>query len=373
MNIILVNTLYYPYKIGGAEVSVQILAESLIEKRHSVTVVSIHEHNERKDTEHNGVKIIYLPYSNIYWGLSLTKRNPLSGILWHLIDLYNFKIAKEFENIIMDVKPDIVHTNNLSGISCAVWQKAKKYKCRVIHTSRDYYLIHPNCKLYKNGSEMSVKSIEVSLWSLSKKILGKNVDVYVGISNYIKDKHIEAGFFKSTEKYTIYNSVKSNVILDLTAANDKRLGFIGRLTYEKGFDQFCKLAQLNKTKKFIAAGEFDKNSASLKQLALDSNVELLGYCPVDDFMQKVDIIILPIKWQEPFGRAVVEAIFAGKVVLTNRVGGITELSRILPNIYFLEDIQDIDSIPFPVEIDDSEKKIFNVDYVTEQYLKIYKG
>ncbi|HBY1051006.1 TPA: group 1 glycosyl transferase, partial [Klebsiella pneumoniae] len=25
------------------------------------------------------------------------------------------------------------------------------------------------------------------------------------------------------------------------------------------------------------------------------------------------------------------------------------------------------------EIDDSEKKIFNVDYVTEQYLKIYKG
>ncbi|WP_407247428.1 hypothetical protein [Klebsiella pneumoniae] len=82
-----------------------------------------------------------------------------------------------------------------------------------------------------------------------KKILGKNVDVYVGISNYIKDKHIEAGFFKSTEKYTIYNSVKSNVILDLTAANDKRLGFIGRLTYEKGFDQFCKLAQLNKTKK----------------------------------------------------------------------------------------------------------------------------
>ncbi len=56
MNIILVNTLYYPYKIGGAEVSVQILAESLIEKGHSVTVVSIHEHNERKDTEHNGVK-----------------------------------------------------------------------------------------------------------------------------------------------------------------------------------------------------------------------------------------------------------------------------------------------------------------------------
>lgn len=36
-----------------------------------------------------------------------------------------------------------------------------------------------------------------------KKILGKNVDVYVGISNYIKDKHIEAGFLK-VQKNTLY-------------------------------------------------------------------------------------------------------------------------------------------------------------------------
>ena len=183
MNILLVNTLYYPYKVGGAEISVQLLAESLVEKGHSVTVVSIHEQNERKDAEHNGVKIIYLPYSNIYWGLSLTKKSPLSKILWHLIDLYNIKIAREFEKIILDIKPEIVHTNNLSGISCAVWQKAKKNKSRVIHTSRDYYLIHPNCKLYKNGLEMSVKSIPVAFWSFSKKMLGKNVDAYVGISD----------------------------------------------------------------------------------------------------------------------------------------------------------------------------------------------
>lgn len=373
MNILLVNTLYYPYKVGGAEISVQLLAESLVEQGHIVTVVCIHENNERKDTEYNGVNIIYLPYSNIYWGLSTDEKNPLKKIIWHLTDLYNFKIANEFKKILSQIKPDIVHTNNLSGISCAIWKKAKKNECKVIHTSRDYYLIHPNCKLYKNGSEMSVHSSTVLFWSFIKKVLCKNVDAYVGISNYIKDKHIESGFFKAAQKYTIYNSVKSNSIPIQSNFGVKNVGFIGRLTKEKGFDQFCALASQNPTKKFIAAGEFDKESDSLKELAHSSNVDLLGYCPVEQFMQKVDLIVLPIKWQEPFGRVVVEAIFGGKVVLTNRVGGIAELAEILPNIYFLEDTLDIDNIPAPIEIDREVKEVFDVNFVTEQYLNIYKG
>ncbi|WP_420094925.1 glycosyltransferase [Klebsiella pneumoniae] len=94
----------------------------------------------------------------------------------------------------MDVKPDIVHTNNLSGISCAVWQKAKKYKCRVIHTSRDYYLIHQIANFIKMVQKCQLNRLRYHYGRFQKKILGKNVDVYVGISNYIKDKHIEAGF-----------------------------------------------------------------------------------------------------------------------------------------------------------------------------------
>ncbi|HCA5778275.1 TPA: glycosyl transferase family 1, partial [Klebsiella pneumoniae] len=43
MNIVLFNTLYYPYRIGGAEVSVQILAEELVAKGNNVTVVSLSE------------------------------------------------------------------------------------------------------------------------------------------------------------------------------------------------------------------------------------------------------------------------------------------------------------------------------------------
>lgn len=43
MKIIIFNTLYYPSKLGGAEVSVQMLAEGLASNGHEVIVVSLGE------------------------------------------------------------------------------------------------------------------------------------------------------------------------------------------------------------------------------------------------------------------------------------------------------------------------------------------
>ncbi|MER3879474.1 hypothetical protein J9A71_28290 [Klebsiella pneumoniae] len=67
MNIVLFNTLYYPYRIGGAEVSVQILAEELVAKGNNVTVVSLSEGLKQERDNICGVKIIMLPIKNPYW------------------------------------------------------------------------------------------------------------------------------------------------------------------------------------------------------------------------------------------------------------------------------------------------------------------
>ena len=63
----IVNTLYYPYQIGGAEVSVQLLAEELVRKGHQVRVVCIHKENNKKIANINDVEVVYLPLKNIYW------------------------------------------------------------------------------------------------------------------------------------------------------------------------------------------------------------------------------------------------------------------------------------------------------------------
>jgi glycogen synthase len=50
----------------------------------------------------------------------------------------------------------------------------------------------------------------------------------------------------------------------------------------------------------------------------------LGFIKVEDFMASIDVVVLPNKWNEPFGRAVAESANAGKVVYTTLTGGVAE-------------------------------------------------
>lgn len=377
MNTLLINTLYFPYKVGGAEVSVRLLAEGLVKSGHIVTVLSIHEGKDLKIDMINGVTVYYIPFANFYWQFSNSNHNAVKRLCWHLVDNYNLFLKKTIKKIIKEINPDIVHTNNLSGISVAVWDIAEKNGCKIVHTSRDYYLLHPNCKMYKNNCNMTGHESSVKLWSFFKKIKSKKVDFYVGISDYIRNKHIDAGFFDKDKAITIYNAVdnKDMSYNSTTSEGARNVGFIGRLTKEKGFDIFCRMAEKYNNQNFIAAGEFEynKDAEELKELASKNNIKLLGHCPVTEFMKMVDLIVLPIKWQEPFGRVVLESVFSGKIILTNKVGGITELASMLPNIYFLEDIQDLNDVPQYKQIPNQAIDKFNSGSITREYEKIFEG
>ncbi|EIY9307055.1 glycosyltransferase, partial [Escherichia coli] len=188
-----------------------------------------------------------------------------------------------------------------------------------------------------------------------------------------KNKHIDAGFFDKDKAITIYNAVDNRDISynSTTSKGARNVGFIGRLTKEKGFDIFCRMAEKYNNQNFIAAGEFEynKDAEELKELASKNNIKLLGHCPVTEFMKMVDLIVLPIKWQEPFGRVVLESVFSGKIILTNKVGGITELASMLPNVYFLEDIQDLNDVPQYKQIPNQVFDKFNSESITREYEK----
>ncbi|HIE0173615.1 TPA: glycosyltransferase [Serratia marcescens] len=126
MKIALINTLYAPYKIGGAEVSVQLLAESLQRAGHEVGVFCLHEFDEIKYDTLNGVHIAYLPLKNMYWPFQASSASKLKKAVWHLLDSYNPFMARAMRKELRKFSPDVVHTNNLSGFSVAAWRVAKK-------------------------------------------------------------------------------------------------------------------------------------------------------------------------------------------------------------------------------------------------------
>ncbi|SMB29426.1 Uncharacterized 42.6 kDa protein in cps region [Serratia proteamaculans] len=344
MKIMLLNTLYSPYQVGGAEKSVQILAESLVKRGHEVRVLSIYEGERRKIDYINGVEVVYLPLKNIYWPSNKNKINFLKKIIWHIIDNYNFLMGGIVLEELKEFGADIMHTNNLAGFSVSVWNKAREINIPILHTTRDYYLFHPNCTLFKNGKDMYEKGFSVKLWSWMKKRTSRNVSAFVGISDFMKNIHRDNNFFHNRESYTIYNPVSSNSINNSHSIGDKvTVGFIGRLSEEKGFDTFCQFAE-RKNYRFIAAGEFSAGQSGdlLKEMARKAGVELLGFCSLSVFMKEVDVVMLPIKWREPFGRVVVESALNGKIVLTLPNGGVNELINLLPNVYEIGDYIDVE-------------------------------
>lgn len=376
MKIMIFNTLYFPYRIGGAEVSVQILAEELVNQGHSVRVVSLTEEKKKSLTIINGVESLKLPLANVYWPFSDSKKSKLQKAMWHLYDYLNirmyFKVMKEIKTF----SPDIVHTNNISGFSVLLWKAVKKCNVRLIHTSRDYYLFHPNSTLFSNGKNMAIADKRVVFWSAIKEKYSRYVDEYVGISHFIQELHENNGFFKNADKHVIYNAVKE--IKSNKQSEVRRIGFIGRLTIEKGFDVFCRIADKNKEKySFIAAGNYVNNyeQAELNQLAKSSGVVVKGYMKLDEFLDQIDAVVLPIKWNEPFGRTVVECVLAGKLVLTNPVGAMKELSLLLPNIIISNDIgSDFDkkiSQAKLVPVDSGIIDKFTPEEIANQYLCIY--
>ncbi|NCG54147.1 glycosyltransferase family 4 protein [Serratia fonticola] len=378
MRIMLFNTLYYPFQVGGAEISVQLLAEELVKNGKKVRVITLTDESKRKETIINGVEVVYLPLLNIYWPFDNKKHTKIARLFWHLLDNYNFlmyfKVKKEIENF----KPDVVHTNNLAGFSVAVWDAVKAKGIKLLHTTRDYYLFHPNCTLFHNGMNMSGGEFNSRVWGAVKKRKSKKVDIAIGISEYISQKHKLGEYFKGARFSFIYNPV--NVIPYIKKRSDKiRVGFIGRLTVEKGFDDFCKLAlsYINNNKyEFLAAGRFINDTAGdeLTKKAQEAGIELLGFIGVKDFLENTDVIFLPIKWNEPFGRTVIEGFLSEKLIITSNVGAISELSVLLPNIIVVGECVDMEKlIEREVEpVTDKYKELFSAKKLTVQYLDLYK-
>src|SRR6266568_270961 len=57
----------------------------------------------------------------------------------------------EVEVIRAQSKPDVLHSNNLSGLSTAVWRVAAQLGVPILHTIHDYYLTCPRCSRFHKG------------------------------------------------------------------------------------------------------------------------------------------------------------------------------------------------------------------------------
>lgn len=327
MKILIINTLYYPLQLGGAEKSVQILAETLVKLGHEVVVVS--SADNKKISFLNGVKIYYTRIRNLYQPYYSKREKSYKKPIWHMLDAYNL-FNRHLNGIIKIEKPDVLHTNNLAGFSSYVWKIAKKNKIPVVHTLRDYYLLCITSTMYNKGKNCTNRCNICRILSVPKKNYSHLVSSVVGISSYILNKHKQFGCFNKAKEEVVYNSitVPQKIINDRTD-NNIRIGYVGSLSSKKGIEfmlsNYEKITDSRVTLHVYGKADNEGYDDFLKNKYNNLSVFFEGFKKVEEIYPYIDILIVPSLWNEPFGRIVPEANSYGIPVLVANSGGLTEL------------------------------------------------
>lgn len=331
MKILIFNTFYYPKFVGGAEISVQLLAEELVKAGNSVYVIT--SGYKRSVNRINGVVVIRILQINVYSSFDGWDKHPFIKTLWHIIDSYNVFSYFKINHLLKRVNPQIVHTNNIQGFSPFLWALIKKKKLPLVHTLRDYYLLCHKCNLFNNNKNCETLCMPCKITSTIKSRLKKYPDQYIGISRYIAEKHRTDFGIDENKIRVVYNAVKEAEITYASHDLNEKLifGFIGRLNEDKGvFYLSNEIAKLNLEEKgrlkLIFAGKAEQQKINQLGTILEGiETEFLGVVDPVQFYKKIDVLIVPSLWNEPFGRVVIESLSFGVPVCMSNSGGLKEL------------------------------------------------
>ncbi|MGH6754187.1 MAG: glycosyltransferase family 4 protein, partial [Bradyrhizobium sp.] len=333
MRVLITSSIYptpeAPKIVGGAEIFVRRLAESLLDRGDSVEVIRAASVPDQKMETCNGIDVYSAPVENVYFPFTKPRSAPIRAI-WHAMEDWQ-KTAQMVAARIQAFKPDILHSNNLSGLTTGVWKTSSDLGIPVLHTLHDYYLTCPRCSRFSNGTACTHTCVSCKILTINRRDTTKHLDAVVGVSQRILDIHTELGLFSDTPLRTVIRNASTADVGDkCTVSPDGTVtfGFIGRLAQEKGIYNLVQAVAAIPPRliRLVIAGDVtESQQAHIKLLARNARIDFLGFVPPSEFYEQVDVVVVPSVWEDPSPLVVADAQAAGKPLLGTRFGGIPEV------------------------------------------------
>lgn len=267
----------------------------------------------------------------------------LKDIIW------SKKTYFETKELIKKEKPDIAHIHNIFiFLSPSVYNALKEEKIPVVQTLHNYRFLCLNGLFYRENKiceECLGKNFAMSVfrkcWKNSlflsfflarmlnlhfqKKTFQQNIDTYIALSRFSREKFIEAGF--PPDKIVI----KPNFI-DLKEVEEETTGdfslFIGRLVEYKGINTLISAYNRLSGQSIKIIGDGPLFGRLKKKTKTMDNIELIGRLSWEQtihYMRMCKFLIVPSECYETFGRVIIEAYACGVSVVASNIGAIREL------------------------------------------------
>jgi len=322
----------HPSFLGGAETFSVQLCEALAERGNEVCVVRSGSAFRAWSVENlNGVEVATMPIHNLYSPWESHSPRAYMRAAWHFIEDHS-TVSSDFDRLLYEFQPDILHTNSLYGLTTAIWRKAKARDVPVIHTLHDYYLTCARSSRFVGGERCASSCLACTCLTVGRRRATSLVDTIVSVSDRTLAIHQQCGLFDGgVRKVTIRNPPPSPkaAVAPISIKGEKvTFGFIGRPSVEKGiFDLLSAFHELPKglARLLVAGSASDDLNSRMRKVAGGSDVEFVGFVRSDNFFPQIDILVVPSIWEDPCPMVIGESFAHCRPVVGARRGGIPEL------------------------------------------------
>lgn len=327
MRVLIVNTLYPPAQVGGAERSVAQLAQGLVRAGTDVSVLTLQSGREAVEAVVGGVPVHRLPLNNVYWPYDGARRSAVRRAVWHGLEAANPWMDGAVDRVVERVRPDLVHLHLTTGFSLSVYRAAARRDLPLVQTLRDWSMMCARASMFRRGRRCERRCGSCVVLTAAKR--AQAVDYVIGLSQPVLEAHRAAGYFRDAAASVIGNAAAQAVVSARPSLADDPVvtfGFMGRVEPEKGIEVLLRAATgLEGDWRLRIAGRGEAAYVErLRRAYADPRIVWLGQVEAADFWPTVDVLVAPSVWAEPFGRVVVEAVQQGRGVIASRIGGLPE-------------------------------------------------
>lgn len=271
------------------------------------------------------------------------QKGMASKIRMFLSGIYSYQGVHGIKRTLHKEHPDIINVHNLYPfISPAALFTCKSAGIPIVMTVHNYRLMCPTGLFLRDGRPCEhclhhgdewgcvrynceknfFKSLGYALRGYVARKMGayqKNVDRFVCLTAFQKNKLIEAGF--TAEKITVIpNSIPA--IHAYSPVQGEYIGYVGRLSEEKGWDLLVEIAGRNPNLRIEIASGTPPVTGLPKNIRFRGHLDQFGLI---EFYRNARFLVIPSRCYEGFPLVALEAMAMGKPVIAPNHGGFAEI------------------------------------------------